>query len=312
MGKNFSSAETMYGYMEAAANPAVSDIANSLLSQAGNPSAVTPEMVGVIGSAISQSISGMVAQGMSVGDAVAATAMNMGINQGDANAYGVNAAVASVQSAIDTGTPLSSLNQNDVAMFNDPLGGFISSLGVTGTEANTVGGGSTSPDNVDVGGGWSPAGDTSSSTSSDAGYSGVDYGNSGWGTDYGGGYDSYGADTSTSSSGGDSGGSSKIVCTAMNEAYGFGSFRNRIWLKYAQDNLTKAHEVGYHTMFLPLVDLGYKKDVKFVRKALEHIARHRSADLRAEMRGTKRDNLGRMYRFVLEPLCYVVGKLKGY
>lgn len=106
--------------------------------------------------------------------------------------------------------------------------------------------------------------------------------------------------------------SSKIVCTAMNESYGFGSFRNKIWLKYAADNLTKAHEVGYHTLFLPLVDLAYKKDVKPVRIVLENIARHRSADLRAEMRGTKRDNVGRVYRAILEPICYFVGKLKGY
>lgn len=116
------------------------------------------------------------------------------------------------------------------------------------------------------------------------------------------------------SDGGD-GGSSKIVCTAMNQAYGFGLFRNRIWLAYAAKNLTKAHEVGYHTMFLPLVSAGYKQDKWFskpLRAALENIARHRSADLRAEMRGGKRDRVGQAYRFILEPLCYAVGKLKGY
>lgn len=110
----------------------------------------------------------------------------------------------------------------------------------------------------------------------------------------------------------DAASSGKIVCTAMNESYGFGSFRNRIWLKYAADNLTKAHEVGYHTLFLPLVDLAYKKNFKPLRAVLENIARHRSADLRAEMRGTKRDNIGRVYRAILEPICYFVGKLKGY
>ena len=112
----------------------------------------------------------------------------------------------------------------------------------------------------------------------------------------------------------DSGGG-KIVCTAMNHAYGFGSFRNRIWLAYAAKNLTKAHEVGYHTMFLPLVNAGYKQDKWFskpLRAVLENIARHRSADLRAEMRGGKRDRVGQAYRFILEPLCYAVGKLKGY
>lgn len=72
----------------------------------------------------------------------------------------------------------------------------------------------------------------------------------------------------------------------MNEAYGFGSFRNRIWLKYSAEHMTKAHEAGYHTLFLPLVDLAYKKNVKPLRVVLENIARHRSADLRAEMRGS--------------------------
>ena len=131
-----------------------------------------------------------------------------------------------------------------------------------------------------------------------------------------GGYDAtsgYDSDTdSGGSSGGGGGGGGKIVCTAMNEAYGFGSFRNRIWLKYSAEHMTKAHEAGYHTLFLPLVDLAYKKNFKPLRVVLENIARHRSADLRAEMRGSKRDKLGRAYRFVLEPLCYIVGKLKGY
>jgi hypothetical protein len=119
---------------------------------------------------------------------------------------------------------------------------------------------------------------------------------------------------SNDSGGGDGGGSSKIVCTAMNQSYGFGSFRNQIWLSYARKHLTKEHEVGYHTLFLPLVDIGYNQGDKMhnrvIRTALEHIARHRTADLRAEMRDSKRDVLGRTYRFVLEPLCYVVGKYK--
>ena len=117
----------------------------------------------------------------------------------------------------------------------------------------------------------------------------------------------------TSSGGGGVGG--KIVCTAMNQAYGFGGFRQAIWLRYSADHMTKAHEAGYHAMFLPLVDAAYKHTQwysKPLRKALENIARHRTADLRAEMRGTKRDTLGRFYRSIFEPLCYAVGKLKGY
>jgi hypothetical protein len=103
----------------------------------------------------------------------------------------------------------------------------------------------------------------------------------------------------------------KIVCTAMNQSYGFGGFRNAIWLKYAKDNLTPYHQTGYHALFLPLVNLGYKKNNKFVRSILEHIARHRSVDLRAEMKGSKRDTLGRIYRAILEPTCYLVGRMIG-
>ena len=101
----------------------------------------------------------------------------------------------------------------------------------------------------------------------------------------------------------------------MNQAYGFGAFRQIIWLQYAEKHLTKAHEVGYHTLFLPFVAAGYKHNKWYsstVRKILEHGTRHRTADLRAEMRGTKRNNLGRFYRTIFEPLCWVVGKLKGY
>ena len=106
----------------------------------------------------------------------------------------------------------------------------------------------------------------------------------------------------------------KIVCTAMNHAYGFGSFRQAIWLKHSA-SINPAYERGYHALFLPVVMFAYKKDNnpvrKFVRKIAEHIARHRTADIWKQMRGTKRDTLGRIYRAVLEPLCYVVGKIKG-
>jgi hypothetical protein len=115
---------------------------------------------------------------------------------------------------------------------------------------------------------------------------------------------------------GGGGGGGKIICTAMNHAYGFGSFRNAIWIAYADKHLSKAHEVGYHALFLPLVDFGFKRGSGrlnlAVRKVLEWGTRHRSTDLRAEMRGTKRDTTGRVIRMIFEPLCYAVGKLKGY
>lgn len=111
-----------------------------------------------------------------------------------------------------------------------------------------------------------------------------------------------------------SSGGGKIVCSMMNEFYGTAPFRNKVWLAQSQRMPNaKTIEKGYHTLFLPLVAFAKKDGFfnKVVRKTLEHIARHRTADVYKEMRNGKRDILGRIYRAVLEPLCYVVGKLKG-
>jgi hypothetical protein len=118
-----------------------------------------------------------------------------------------------------------------------------------------------------------------------------------------------GSQTVQSTSGG-----GKIVCTMMNESYGTGSFRNKVWLAHsASMPNAKVYEKGYHTMFLPLVAFAKEEGFlnRIVKRTLEHIAKHRTADLYKEMRGSKRDTLGRIYRAVLEPLCYVVGKVKG-
>ena len=108
-------------------------------------------------------------------------------------------------------------------------------------------------------------------------------------------------------------GGGKIVCTMMNEqAYGFGSFRNAIWLKHSANMPNaKVYEKGYHTLFLPLVDFakGNGKLNKLVKVVLEHIARHRTSDIYLEMKGKRRDTLGRIYRAVLEPLCLLAGKV---
>jgi hypothetical protein len=108
----------------------------------------------------------------------------------------------------------------------------------------------------------------------------------------------------TGGGGGRDSGSSKIVCTMMNESYGFGSFRNKIWLKHSKD-LAPEYQKGYHKIFLPLVRLS--KNNKILKKMLEHIAVHRTIDIRQESRG-KVHLLGRVYRKILEPICYWVGK----
>ena len=103
---------------------------------------------------------------------------------------------------------------------------------------------------------------------------------------------------------GGGGNKGKIVCTMMNESYGFGSFRNKIWLKHSK-GLAPEYQKGYHKLFLPLVKIA--KTNKVVRKILEHIAVHRTIDIRQESRG-KIHLLGRVYRKILEPICYFVGK----
>ena len=110
-------------------------------------------------------------------------------------------------------------------------------------------------------------------------------------------------DAVTGDSGGSSGGG-KIVCTMMNKTYGFGSFRNKIWLKQSKD-LAPEYQKGYHILFLPLVKIAETN--KIIRKILEHIAVHRTIDIRQESRG-KTHMLGRVYRKILEPICYWVGK----
>jgi hypothetical protein len=115
---------------------------------------------------------------------------------------------------------------------------------------------------------------------------------------------SYGPHGGGGGGNGGSGGGGKIVCTMMNDSYGFGSFRNKIWLRQSK-NLAPEYQIGYHKIFLPLVKLSKKNIV--LKKILEHIAVHRTIDIRQESRG-KTHMLGRIYRKILEPICYWVGK----
>jgi len=112
---------------------------------------------------------------------------------------------------------------------------------------------------------------------------------------------------------GESGGSqasgrSKIVCTMMNESYGFGSFRNKIWMKF-HGNIAPEYQKGYHKLFLPLVRYAKQKGIinKIIKNVLEHIAVHSTIDMRQTLRG-KTHLLGRLYRKIILPLCYWAGK----
>ena len=110
----------------------------------------------------------------------------------------------------------------------------------------------------------------------------------------------------------DSGGGDKIVCTAMNNQYGFGSFRQTIWLNQSK-TLDKHYQIGYHTIFKPVVRYMYadnKLSNRIVRWWGEGVARRRTADIWLQKKG-KRHLLGAVERAILEPICYIVGKLNG-
>jgi Sec-independent protein translocase protein TatA len=114
------------------------------------------------------------------------------------------------------------------------------------------------------------------------------------------------------SGGGSGGGGGKVVCTMMNERYGFGSFRNKIWMKF-HESYGPEYQKGYHAIFLPLVKIakGEGKINTAVRKVLEHMGRHVTADMFKIMKGKKRDTLGRIYRAIFEPTCRIIGKIKS-
>ena len=76
-------------------------------------------------------------------------------------------------------------------------------------------------------------------------------------------------DIDVADGGAESGGRGKIVCTMMNERYGFGSFRNKIWMKF-HESYGPEYQKGYHAIFLPLVKIakGEGKINTAVRKVL--------------------------------------------
>ena len=103
-----------------------------------------------------------------------------------------------------------------------------------------------------------------------------------------------------------------VVCSAMNRTYGFGSFRNKLWIEQSK-NLDPAYERGYHAIALPLIAFAYAGK-SFPRRAvkafLEHAARRRTADIWKQKRG-RRDWIGACERAIIEPICYLVGKMLG-
>jgi hypothetical protein len=122
-----------------------------------------------------------------------------------------------------------------------------------------------------------------------------------------------GESSSDAGEGAGSGGGGKIICTAMNDMYGLPYRENRVWLKYGAVHMTPAHTRGYHRVFLPLVDFGFKQGDGalnlVVRRALIWIAVNRTQDLEDEMSGRNPRPIARaLIRKPAEKLIYLIGK----
>ena len=117
-------------------------------------------------------------------------------------------------------------------------------------------------------------------------------------------------DANTMTGGADTGGGGKsIVCTAMYQTTGLEDWSKamKIWYIYQKKYLTIQHQKGYHILFKPFVKGMHKSNI--IKALGAHVAKHRTQDLKHIMFNSKPSLIGRIYRKILEPICYVVGKL---
>ena len=116
----------------------------------------------------------------------------------------------------------------------------------------------------------------------------------------------------TADADGGGGGGDKIICTAMNDYYKLPYRENQVWIRYSKLHLKPEHQVGYHKVFLPLVDFAYKRGNgvanRIVRSSLIWMAKNRTADITAELNGTKRNPVHKLLRNIIEPVIYWIGK----
>ena len=108
------------------------------------------------------------------------------------------------------------------------------------------------------------------------------------------------------SGGGDGGGRDKVICTAMHEMAGFGSYRNKLWQTYAKkayrnDNV----QLGYHKVFANMAKTMYNKPT--LAKVLGYFARNRTVYIRNKMRN-KPNSLGSIILWsTIEGGLYLLG-----
>ena len=102
----------------------------------------------------------------------------------------------------------------------------------------------------------------------------------------------------------------KVVCTAMYQTTQLPEWKKhiRVWQIFERKHLTPYHEIGYHVLFKPFAKGMLKNSI--LKNIGAHIAKHRTQDLKSILFNSKKDLLGRLYRLILEPICYIVGRIK--
>jgi len=117
--------------------------------------------------------------------------------------------------------------------------------------------------------------------------------------------------TPGSGNAGSSSGGKSIVCTAMYQTTGLQDWKKamKIWYIYQKKHLTDTHQEGYHWLFKPFVKA--MKKSKIVEALGAHVAKHRTQELKHILFNSKSDKLGKIYNMILEPICFIAGKIKS-
>ena len=115
---------------------------------------------------------------------------------------------------------------------------------------------------------------------------------------------------SNNDSGSDNSSSSKdkkIVCTEMYRQTQLDDWQRtiKLWYIFQQRHLSETHQKGYHFLFRPYVKGMQKSSI--LTSIGKHMAQERTKDIKHIMYGTEFSLKGRVYRTILEPICYIVG-----
>ena len=104
---------------------------------------------------------------------------------------------------------------------------------------------------------------------------------------------------------------SKVICTAIYSSTGLKDWHDNsiLWNRHLNKHLTKYHQIGYHFLFSKFARAMSKyKSVMYVGRKM---ATYRTRDLQRVMTNKGRYVPGLVLRYLFEPVCYVIGRIKG-